>query len=186
MRQLGFYFDQTRCIGCYTCVIACQDWHNELTEDVAWRRVLTLEKGKFPDVYVSFVSVSCHHCVKPTCVEACPAGAIYKTESGIVLVDSAACLGRDSCSMCLEACPYDIPRFGAGKGAKMQKCDLCHDRWEVHRKPICVESCPMYALDAGYMDELRAKYGEFGEVEGFSYLASNEPSIVIKPKRKEG
>ncbi len=23
--QLGFYFDQTRCTGCHTCVVACKD-----------------------------------------------------------------------------------------------------------------------------------------------------------------
>ena len=26
MSQVGFYFDQTRCIGCYTCAVACKDW----------------------------------------------------------------------------------------------------------------------------------------------------------------
>jgi len=26
--QLGFYFDQTRCVGCLTCVVACKDWHD--------------------------------------------------------------------------------------------------------------------------------------------------------------
>lgn len=26
--QLGFYVDQTRCVGCFTCVVACKDWHD--------------------------------------------------------------------------------------------------------------------------------------------------------------
>ena len=26
--QLAFYFDQTGCIGCYTFVVACKDWHD--------------------------------------------------------------------------------------------------------------------------------------------------------------
>jgi anaerobic dimethyl sulfoxide reductase subunit B (iron-sulfur subunit) len=25
--QYGFYFDQSRCNGCFTCLIACKDWH---------------------------------------------------------------------------------------------------------------------------------------------------------------
>ncbi len=28
MSQLGLYFDQTRCTGCYTCVVACKDWYD--------------------------------------------------------------------------------------------------------------------------------------------------------------
>ena len=24
--QLYFFFDQTRCMGCQTCVVACKDW----------------------------------------------------------------------------------------------------------------------------------------------------------------
>ena len=26
--QLGFFFDQTRCSGCLTCVVACRQWHS--------------------------------------------------------------------------------------------------------------------------------------------------------------
>ncbi len=26
--QLTFYFDQSRCTGCETCVVACKDWHD--------------------------------------------------------------------------------------------------------------------------------------------------------------
>ena len=26
--QVGFYIDQTQCSGCFTCVVACKDWHD--------------------------------------------------------------------------------------------------------------------------------------------------------------
>ena len=26
--QFGFYFDQSKCIGCFTCSVACKDWNN--------------------------------------------------------------------------------------------------------------------------------------------------------------
>jgi Fe-S-cluster-containing dehydrogenase component len=65
----------------------------------------------------------------------------------------------------------------------MQKCDLCIDRWAEGKKPVCVSSCPVQALDAGPMDELRAKYGDAGEAEGFTYSASLVPSIIFKPKK---
>jgi Fe-S-cluster-containing hydrogenase component 2 len=54
---------------------------------------------------------------------ACPANAIAKClEDGIVAVDREACLGQDACVLCLDACPYDAPQFGAEEKAKMQKC----------------------------------------------------------------
>ena len=43
--QLGFYFDQSRCSNCLTCVVACKDWHDIPAGPVSWRRVVTLEEG---------------------------------------------------------------------------------------------------------------------------------------------
>jgi anaerobic dimethyl sulfoxide reductase subunit B (iron-sulfur subunit) len=34
--QLAFYFDQTRCTGCYTCVVACKDWHDIPAGPASW------------------------------------------------------------------------------------------------------------------------------------------------------
>ncbi len=183
--QLGFYFDQSRCSGCYTCVVACKDWHDIPAGPVFWRRVTSTEKGRFPDLSVSFLSIACFHCVKPSCAEACPAGAISKREEdGVVQVDQEICLGTESCgSPCKSACPYDVPQFGTEPGAKMQKCNLCRDRWAEGKKPVCVQGCPMRALDAGPVDEMEARYGKTKEVEGFTYSKSNKPSVVFKPKR---
>jgi anaerobic dimethyl sulfoxide reductase subunit B (iron-sulfur subunit) len=100
-----------------------------------------------------------------------------------VVVDREACLGRDQCQLCLESCPYDAPQFGAEESAKMQKCDLCLERWAEHKKPICVDACPMQALDAGSVKELRAKYGDNREAEGFVYFPKLIPSIAFKPKK---
>jgi anaerobic dimethyl sulfoxide reductase subunit B (iron-sulfur subunit) len=117
-------------------------------------------------------------------MDVCPVEAVSKDDNGIVLVDRTACLGRDSCGLCLEACPYDVPQFGAEDDIGMEKCDFCYDRLAEGKKPICVESCPMHALDVGYMGEITARYGKFGEVEGFTYIRPCAPSIVINPKKK--
>ncbi|NJO34716.1 MAG: 4Fe-4S dicluster domain-containing protein, partial [Rhodospirillales bacterium] len=46
----------------------------------------------------------CEHCLNPTCVAACPSGAIYKREEdGIVLIDQEKCRGW---RMCVSGCPY--------------------------------------------------------------------------------
>ncbi|UCC59478.1 MAG: 4Fe-4S dicluster domain-containing protein, partial [Dehalococcoidia bacterium] len=151
--QMGFYFDQTRCTGCYTCIVACKDWHDVPAGPASWRRVATIEEGEFPDLFVAFYTSSCYHCAEPACVAACPAGAITKRqEDGVVLVDREKCLGKDQCDLCLQACTYKAPQFGAEPNAKMQMCNLCPDRLEEGKKPICVAGCPMRALDAGPID----------------------------------
>jgi anaerobic dimethyl sulfoxide reductase subunit B (iron-sulfur subunit) len=183
--QLGFYFDQSRCIGCHTCVIACKDWHDVPAGPANWRRVTTIEKGKYPQLFVAFLSLSCMHCAKPTCIPACPVNAISKRkEDGVVIVDTETCLGNKECALfCLDSCPYDAPQFGAEDGAKMQMCDLCSDRIADGRKPICVEACPARALDAGPLDKLKAKYGSIRETEGFVFVEDNKPSILFKDRR---
>jgi anaerobic dimethyl sulfoxide reductase subunit B (iron-sulfur subunit) len=182
--QIGFYFDQSRCTGCYTCTVACKDWHDIQDTAVSWRRVISLEKGLFPDVTLSYVSLSCNHCENPACADACPAGAIAKRdEDGIMAVDREQCLGNGNCDMfCKQACPYDVPQFGVEEDAKMQLCTLCRDRLAQQKKPACVDACPMRALDAGPIDELKKKYGDIKEVEGFSCSKETNPSITFKSR----
>jgi len=185
--QLSFYFDQTRCIGCFTCAVACKDWHDVPAGPASWMRLQTIEEGKYPEPFVAFLSSPCYHCAQPACVSACPANAINKREQdGIVVVDRESCLGKEKCQLCLEACPYAAPQFGAEQNAKMQKCDLCLDRWAEGKKPICVTGCPTRALDAGPADEMKAKYGEIKSATGFDYSEKLKPSVIFKPRLKVG
>lgn len=182
--QLGFHFDQPRCIGCHTCAVACADWH-DTEEKAKWLRVTTIEQGDFPDVFVSFLALPCCHCEQPDCVAACPVGAIAKrTEDGIVVVARELCLGKNKCDLCLQACPYQVPQFGSEDNAKMQKCNLCLERVTQNQQPICIEACPMWALDFGPLDQLKAKYGDLNEAVGFAYSAETSPAIVFKSKRR--
>ncbi|MCP4757101.1 MAG: FAD-dependent oxidoreductase [Proteobacteria bacterium] len=86
--------------------------------------------------------------------------------------------------LCKDACPYSAPQFAIEEKAKMQKCDLCYDRWDEDKKPICVEACPPRALDAGPIAELAGKYGGIKDAVGFVYSSVIEPSIVNKPKKR--
>ena len=179
MTQYGFYFNQTRCIGCHTCSVACKDWHDIDAGPVNWRRIDLVEKGVFPDIFIAYTSTSCNHCAEPPCVKVCPEKAITKRESdGIVVVDQEKCLGNKECNMrCLNVCPWKAPQFGPEDGAKMQKCNLCLERLEQERQPICVEACPMYALEAGPLEDLIKKYGDIMDDEKF------RPSLLLKKKQ---
>ena len=80
--------------------------------------------------------------------------------------------------------PHSMKVRGSGPeaDARMQKCDLCLERLEEGQQTICVEACPVYALDVGPLDELRDRYGEGVEAVGFSYSERFKPSVVFRPK----
>jgi anaerobic dimethyl sulfoxide reductase subunit B (iron-sulfur subunit) len=102
--QRGFYFDQQRCIGCDTCVVACKQWHQVPDGPASWRRVHTLEEGRFPQVWLVHISLSCCHCAEPACIPACPATAITKrAEDGIVVVDQGLCISPAVVAVCTLA-----------------------------------------------------------------------------------
>ena len=182
--QIGFYFDQTRCTGCGACQVACKDWNDVDAGPEKWMRVQYIEQGRFPKPFVGYMVAPCWHCHQPVCAEACPAAAITKREKdGIVVVDSEACLGNAACNVkCLKACPYGAPQFGPQTGAKMRKCDFCLERFEQGKLPICIEACPVRAMDAGPLDALGARYGNYREAVGFNYAIRTRPAVVLKAK----
>ncbi|MDR2870256.1 MAG: dimethylsulfoxide reductase subunit B [Deferribacteraceae bacterium] len=190
MAQNGFYMDLVRCTGCKTCAMACKDY-KDLPTDRNFRRIYEYAGGDWKangatwqnDVFAYYVSVACNHCAKPVCLENCPSQAISKDENGIVSIDEAKCIG---CGSCKDVCPYDAPQFDAASN-KMSKCDACKDRTaETGAKPICVEACPLRALDFGSIEELRAAHGTLDAVAPIPLKEgeSTEPSIVIKPNPK--
>jgi len=184
-KQLGFYYDQTRCIGCYTCAVACKDWHDIQESGVNWMQIQILEKGKFPNLFLAYLAVPCYHCEEPSCIPACPQDAIFKRDSdGIVLVNPDKCTGKDECNKtpCLSACRTKSPQFGPELNAKMQKCDFCQDRLQLGQQAICVEACPMFALNIDSLQNLKNRYGEVRETIGFPYSKKIKQASIFKPK----
>ncbi len=180
MTQYGFFIDQSRCIGCNSCTVACMQWHGIPPGSVRWMRVYQWEKGTFPNTRLHILPVPCYHCENPVCLKACPNEAIYKEEKyGAVLVDSKKCTGTRKC---WKACPYGAPQFdGDELGRKMSKCNMCIDRLEQRSKPICVLSCSMRALEFGSVDELMKKYGNLRRLEDMPKDSITGPAVVFKP-----
>jgi DMSO reductase iron-sulfur subunit len=147
--QLGFYFDPNRCVQCHACEAACKSLHH-LESGMGWRRVVSLWKGKYPEVTHQTVSLSCMHCGEPACMTVCPRGAIEKrAEDGVVVVHERKCIG---CHACLWVCPFGAPRFG--NDGKMQKCDLCLELVSEGKEPACVATCPAEALHFGPLEKM--------------------------------
>lgn len=187
MKQYGFYFDSDRCTGCKTCELACKDY-KDLGTDVNFRRIYEYTGGTWnqqldgcwhQDVFAYYMSISCNHCANPACTAVCPTGAMHKNEDGFVIVNEETCVG---CRYCNMACPYDAPQYDAQKG-HMTKCDGCYSRVKAGQKPICVDACPLRALDFAPIDELRAKYGELASIAPLPPAEITYPNLVVKPNK---
>jgi len=108
MGQLGWHIDLGKCTGCNACAIACKT-ENNTPLGTDWRQVIIQEGGIYPNPKRIFVTMTCLHCEKPSCLKSCPVGAITKRASdGIVLIDQDKCVG---CKRCTWACPYGAARF---------------------------------------------------------------------------
>ena len=186
MVQYAFHFDGERCTGCKTCQLACADY-NDLTCDFWYRRIYEFGGGAWEQdedgtwsttAFTYHASVACNHCDNPACVKVCPTGAMHKDpETGLVSVNEKRCVG---CGYCHMACPYNVPKVDRAKGHSV-KCDGCADRVAQGLKPICVESCPLRALDFGPVDEMQ-KLGERADFAPLPDKGLTGPNLyVVKP-----
>ena len=167
--------DQSKCIGCRLCEMACAMAHTpggrprtvgSLANPVQPRLHLMLQPG-------GCVPVQCRHCEDAPCANACQVSAIVQ-KNGTIFVDGDRCMG---CKTCMLACPFGamdlVPVFKhglpvaqgfsrEGEGAEEEgfkqryvasKCDLCMEAGE----PACVAVCPRKALTIIVPQEHRAR-----------------------------
>jgi len=103
--------------------------------------------GTYPNAYFFYMPRVCNFCSKPSCVEACPTGAMYKRDDfGVVLRDESLCSGAQ---LCMKACPYKKIYFNAVHNIT-QHCIGCFPRLEKGVAPACVRQCPGRAVFVGY------------------------------------
>lgn len=159
----GFYgilVDTTRCIGCRRCEKACAEVNGLPSPDISESSSESILKTKRKttdtqytvinryqtDNGTIFVPKRCMHCNQPGCTAACLVKAMKKRKTGQVTWD-LNCIG---CRLCMISCPFDIPKFEYGKAIpRIQKCNLCWDRFNQGELPGCVEVCPTQALMFG-------------------------------------
>jgi formate dehydrogenase iron-sulfur subunit len=141
-QQYAFEVDLDACTGCKACVSACHSL-NGLDEGESWRQVGLLYGGSTGLPLLQPVTMACHHCVEPACMQGCPVNAYEKDPvTGIVRHLDDQCIG---CGYCTLTCPYEVPLFNEERGI-VRKCDLCSDRLEAGEAPACVQACPTDAI----------------------------------------
>jgi formate dehydrogenase iron-sulfur subunit len=175
-RTYGFLTDTTLCIGCKACEVACKEWNLLPADNVrltgnsydntgelsatTWRHVKFVEHlGQPTDGMPAFqsnwlmMSDVCKHCARAGCLEACPTGALVRTEYGSVIVQHDVCNG---CGYCVPACPFGVVAVDIDDGTA-HKCTLCYDRLKGGLEPACAKACPTNSIQFGPLYELRAR-----------------------------
>jgi formate dehydrogenase iron-sulfur subunit len=165
----GFFTDTTVCIGCKACEVACKQW-NQLPDDgmffsgmpydntmalgaSTWRHVAFVERERQGDLSWLMLSDVCKHCQRAGCLEACPTGAIIRTEFDTVFVQPDVCNG---CGYCVVGCPFGVIDRNQQDG-RAWKCTLCYDRLKDDLEPACAKSCPTDSIQFGDIAELRER-----------------------------
>ncbi|MBX5449151.1 4Fe-4S dicluster domain-containing protein [Thermogemmatispora sp.] len=103
-----------------------------------------------PDRWLMLSDV-CKHCANAPCLEACPTGAIIRTEFDTVYVQQDICNG---CGYCVVACPFGVIARDT-LGGTARKCTLCYDRLKDGLEPACAKVCPTDSIVFGPVDQLR-------------------------------
>ena len=205
-RRYGFFTDTTLCIGCKACEVACKEWNLLPAEEMelsgmsydntlalsatTWRHVRFIEQfGDTPDRPTPeaapdrwlMMSDVCKHCANAPCLEACPTGAIFKTEFDTVVVQQDVCNG---CGYCVPDCPFGVVEVDADDG-KAHKCTLCYDRLKGGLEPACAKVCPTDSIQFGELGDLDrrarervAQLHERGLEDAYLYGAPGMPGAT--------
>ncbi|HZX99028.1 MAG TPA: 4Fe-4S dicluster domain-containing protein [Dermatophilaceae bacterium] len=153
--------DLRTCDGCKGCTMACQQRHG-LRDEQTWINVYEMKDaagGTFN------MPRPCMMCEDAPCMYICPVGANVRTDDGLVLVDTEACIGSRAC---MAACPYEAryfnwtdplpqkrmpapstPQMPVPEKGVVGKCVFCADRLPQGELPACVSGCPMGVLFIG-------------------------------------
>jgi len=178
--------DLRTCDGCKACTTSCQTRH-QLRPEQTWINVYEMKDA---DGGTFNMPRPCMMCEDAPCMYICPVGANIRTDEGLVLVDTDACVGSRAC---MAACPYEAryfnwadplpqkrlpmassPQMPVPEKGTVGKCVFCADRLPHGELPACVSGCPMGVLYIGDLVTDTAVNGQGTAVVLSDFLRAND------------
>ena len=172
---MGMLYDATKCIGCKTCMVACQD-ANDLPRDTRnsgglydapddlhskCKNIIKLFKDADR---MSYMKAQCMHCVDPACINACMLGSLQEAGARHRDVARRALHGLPLLPGVLV--PTAFPSTNSRRpGPRSSSARCATTAWgrEARRRrrwgqqPACCEVCPRQAVIYGKYTELLAE-----------------------------
>ncbi len=160
MKKWNMVIDVARCHDCNDCFLADKD--EFVGNDFApysveqpwsghrWIDIARKERGQYPIVQVAYLPQPCMHCGDAPCMRDSPAGAVYRADNGLVIIDPEKAKGHPEI---VETCPYGAIYWNE-EIQVAQKCTGCaHLIAEGWTETRCSQVCPTGAITLVLADD---------------------------------